>query len=79
MFLANDTAEDVTTEIVDHQHINSDFSFDDYVKNESYNISGASSHILLDTDSETESIESGIIDEDPNDPEWCEPPSRLWK
>ena len=34
-------------------------------------------HILQDSDEETESVESGMIDEDPNDPEWCEPPSRL--
>lgn len=26
-----------------------------------------------ESDEETESIESGMIDEDPNDPEWCEP------
>lgn len=29
-----------------------------------------------DSDEETESVESGMNEEDPNDPEWCEPPSR---
>lgn len=37
------------------------------------------SHMLRDTDEETESIESGMLDEDQNDPDWCEdPPTRLW-
>lgn len=38
------------------------------------------SHMLRDTDEETESIESGMLDEDQNDPDWCEedPPGRLW-
>lgn len=27
----------------------------------------------FNSDEETESVESGLIDEDPNDPEWCEP------
>lgn len=38
----------------------------------------AGSHMLRDTDEETESIESGMLDEDQNDPDWCEdPPGRL--
>lgn len=32
--------------------------------------------IDYNSDEETESVESGLIDEDPNDPEWCEPPNR---
>lgn len=38
---------------------------------------GGGSLMMHDSDEETESIESGAIDEDPNDPEWCEPPGRL--
>lgn len=32
--------------------------------------------VEYNSDEETESVESGLIDEDPNDPEWCEPLSR---
>lgn len=43
-----------------------------------YGVPDGGSHMLRDTDEETESVESVTIDEDRNDPDWCEePPSRL--
>ncbi|KAG4075445.1 hypothetical protein HA402_015098 [Bradysia odoriphaga] len=45
----------------------------DYTFKMSY-LSGPTS---IGSDEETESVESGMIDEDPNDPEWFQPPTRF--
>lgn len=43
----------------------------------SFKMSYLSGPTSIGSDEETESVESGMIDEDPNDPEWFQPPSRF--
>lgn len=67
------------------QILKSEYNFQTYANSEGFGggvnssgiIGGGSLMLLEDSDEETESIESGLIDEDPNDPEWTEPPGRL--
>lgn len=42
-----------------------------------FNLSYMTGPTSIGSDEETESVESGMIDEDPNDPEWFQPPSRF--
>lgn len=77
--IINNNLDDATV----GQILKSEYSFQAFNKTDGFSVSGGgitgggSSMLLEDSDEETESIESGLIDEDPNDPEWFEPPGRL--
>lgn len=58
-----------TTSQATYKRIVDDLRGGDYNFKMSY-MSGATS---IGSDEETESVESGMIDEDPNDPEWFNP------
>lgn len=62
-----------TTSQATYKRIVDDLIGDFKYKMSSY-LSGPTS---IGSDEETESVESGMIDEDPNDPEWFQPPSRF--
>lgn len=50
---------------------------DDLRGDYNFKMSYLSGPTSIGSDEETESVESGMIDEDPNDPEWFQPPSRF--